>query len=368
LLYFFASDRIQGANSVVANQPSKLKDSSNGADLVIITHQTLAGSLTPLVEQRRSQGLSVAVVDIEDVYDEFSFGNKSPQAIKDFLSYASSTWSKAPRFLLLAGDTSFDPRNYLGLGNQDFVATKMIDTFTMEAASDDWFADFNNDGIPELAVGRLPVKTATEAAKMVAKIVGYDSGEPASGVLLVADANLGFDFEGTDSDLRALLPAGTDVQEVFRGRINDNTLTRSQLLAGINSGKKMVNYAGHGSHNIWNFSILTNRDSPNMTNSKLSLFVSMTCMNGYFLYPTALNESLAESWIKSPGGAIAAWASAGMTPPDGQAEMDLAVTNQLFGSTGTTIGEATVRAKAAVLDYDVRRTWILFGDPTTRLR
>jgi len=33
-----------------------------------------------------------------------------------------------------------------------------------------------------------------------------------------------------------------------------------------------------------------------------------------------------------------------------------------------TLGEAVRRAKAAVSDQDVRRTWILFGDPTTRLR
>lgn len=32
------------------------------------------------------------------------------------------------------------------------------------------------------------------------------------------------------------------------------------------------------------------------------------------------------------------------------------------------VGDATTRAKAAVSDLDVRRTWILFGDPSMRLR
>jgi hypothetical protein len=32
-----------------------------------------------------------------------------------------------------------------------------------------------------------------------------------------------------------------------------------------------------------------------------------------------------------------------------------------------TLGEATVRAKAAVSDGDIRRTWMLLGDPTMRL-
>jgi len=58
--------------------------------------------------------MKVALIDIEDLYDEFSFGNKSPKAIKDFLVSAKSNWRRAARFVLLVGDASLDPRNYLG--------------------------------------------------------------------------------------------------------------------------------------------------------------------------------------------------------------------------------------------------------------
>jgi len=40
----------------------------------------------------------------------------------------------------------------------------------------------------------------------------------------------------------------------------------------------------------------------------------------------------------------------------------------LFNGQGLTIGEAIIGAKQAVNNQDIRRTWILFGDPTTRLR
>ena len=40
----------------------------------------------------------------------------------------------------------------------------------------------------------------------------------------------------------------------------------------------------------------------------------------------------------------------------------------LFGNDLVTLGEATARAKASVSDQDIRKTWILFGDPTTYLR
>jgi hypothetical protein len=44
----------------------------------------------------------------------------------------------------------------------------------METASDDWLADFDGDGVAEMGVGRLPIRSALEAATVVAKIVAYD--------------------------------------------------------------------------------------------------------------------------------------------------------------------------------------------------
>lgn len=65
---------------------------------------------------------------------------------------------------------------------------------------------------------------------------------------------------------------------------------------------------------------------------------------------------------------MAVWTSSGMTEPQGQAIMNQELMSLLFNGESLTLGEATARAKAAVSDQDIRRTWILFGDPTTRLR
>ena len=77
--------------------------------------------------------------------------------------------------VLLVGDASFDSRNYLGLGDFDFLPTKLVETAVLETASDDWFADFDDDGLAEMALGRIPVRTAREAATLIAKIVGLQS-------------------------------------------------------------------------------------------------------------------------------------------------------------------------------------------------
>jgi hypothetical protein len=98
------------------------------------------------------------------------------------------------------------------------------------------------------------------------------------------------------------------------------------------------------------------------------MFVMMTCLNGYF-HDAAL-DSLAEALLKTErGGAVAVWASSGLTMPVEQALMNQELYRLLFANRpALTLGDATVRAKAVVSDGDIRRTWILFGDPTTRLK
>ena len=365
------SDQERRAASVIANRPSSWRVPSQAADFVIVTRAEFANAIEPLRSLRQSQGLNTVVVDIEDVYDEFSYGNRSPQALKDFLFYAETNWSLAPRFVLLAGDSSYDPKNYLGLGDYDLVPTRLIDTRLMETASDDWFAEFDGESAPTLSIGRLPVRSAIEAASVVAKIIGYDQSKAPEGVLLVSDTNDGYDFGVMSDQLRAFVPASTNVEEINRGQ-GDAATVKNSLLKALSRGPRVVNYAGHGAADQWRGGLLTSADAAALANKQsLSLFVSMTCLNGFFQDPAI--ESLAEVLVKSKGGAIAAWASSGMTEPRGQAEIDQQIFKLMFESMSIkgqprTIGEATSRAKTGVTDGDVRRTWILFGDPATRLR
>ena len=364
LLLAFTDGQAKNAAGISQNQPSNWRSTNQGADLIMITRGDLAASLGSLKSLRQSQGLAVATVDIQDIYDEFGFGHKTPYAVKDFLAYAKTSWKKAPQFVLLAGGASFDPRNYLGLGDYDVVPTKMVDTQVNETASDDWFADFSGRGLPELAIGRLPGRSAAELAGMVSKVVSYDSSTPSETALLVSDRNDGFDYEAATATIRSLLPETLRIEEINRSQLDDGT-ARAQLLAGINQGQKLINYAGHGSYSVWRGNILTTSDAGSFENaSSLSLFVSMTCQNGFFVDPRT--PSLAEALLKGNGGAVAVWASSGMTSPNNQATMNQEVIRQLFS--GGTIGQAMARAKASMPDFDVRQTWILFGDPSARIR
>ena len=174
-----------------ANVPSTLHQAGQAGDIVMIAPAAFQAALAPLKAFREGQGYTVRLVDIEDVYDEFSFGAKTPQAIKDFLVRATAQWSRPPRFLLLVGNATQDPRDYFGFGEPDYVPTKVVQTGAMEAASDDWFVDADDDGFADLAiVGRLPARSDAQVAAMVSKIIGYEQGAGGDwqrSVLLVSD-------------------------------------------------------------------------------------------------------------------------------------------------------------------------------------
>jgi autotransporter-associated beta strand protein len=368
-LLAFADDLTAHPASITANQPSNWNASNNGADLVIITHKDFRQAIEPLATLRRNQGFSVAVVDAEDVYDEFSYGAHSPTAIKAFLMNAAGTWARKPGYLLLVGDSSWDPRNFMDQGANDFVPTKLIDTNYMETASDDWLVDFTGLGNAAMALGRLPGRTAPEVSLMVSKILAYEQERelnvPLRGAVMVADTG----FESQSAQTRALLPAGVSKQSLDRAAIGNDDLMRGQLLEALNQGPMIVNFYGHGSVGVWTGAgVLDSELADTLTNTnRASIYLMMTCLNGYA--HDAYIDSLSESVLKAPnGGAVAVWASSGFTTPPPQFAMDSQFYRLLFGGQPLRIGEAARLAKLATSDLDVRRTWILLGDPTMRVR
>lgn len=216
-----------------------------------------------------------------------------------------------------------------------------------------------------MAIGRLPVSTTAALNTMVAKIINYESmtPDPTRGVMLVADNS----FEAASTAVQALLPAGMPVQTINRSSADDGT-THSQIVTSLNQGPRLANYFGHGSNQVWTGAeLLSAADAPGLTNqNRLTVFVMMTCFNGYF--QEIYGESLAEALLKSPGGGVAVWASSGMTDPAGQNQIDQELYRQLFGGAAPRLGDAVRAAKHSTGDADVRRTWILFGDPAMRLR
>jgi uncharacterized repeat protein (TIGR01451 family) len=368
--YAYTEASTESAASVVANRPSQWSSARHEADLLIVSHRDFIPALAPLVNLRQTEGLKTQVVDVDDVYDEFNFGEHSPYALKQFVT-AAGKWQTPPKYLLLVGDASVDPRNFLGAGNYDLVPTKIVATAELKTADDGWFGETDDSGVPNIAIGRLTVRTAAEAEAVIDKIVAYDTqstGPWSSQALLVSDQELGADFGAESNKIASMLPGGMTATRVD-AQTTDHDTARAQLLGALNSGSLLVNYLGHGSVDVWSgTSLLNGADVSSLTNGTQTPFVvSMECLNGFFhdVYQTSMAESFL---LAANGGAAAVWASSGLTEPEPQFVMDELLMQYLFSTEPATIGEATNAAKAGASDIDVRRTWNLFGDPSMRLR
>jgi uncharacterized repeat protein (TIGR01451 family) len=370
-LIAFSAAAISTADSLTHHIPSYLEDFRSGADVVIISNPAFTTGLAPLVQLRESQNHHVKLVTTDQVYDQYNFGERSPFAIRSFLNDAASHWQIKPQSILLVGDASFDPRDYLGLGDFDFVPTRMIETAAFKTSSDDWFTDFQSTGYATIPTGRLPVRTVADTQLVVAKIVNYELGTEAgpwnAQALLVADQNVNSNFSSAVVSAAALLPTTLSTSEILADG-QDPTAVRTQLLSSLNSGALLVDYQGHGAEQQWSFSDFFDNDAATaLTNGgHLPVYILMDCLNGFF--QDVYGQSLAEAVLLAPnGGGVAVWASSGFTEQPPQASMNQAFLVQLAAHPNESLGLMILKAKSGTTDNDVRRTWILFGDPAMKI-
>jgi hypothetical protein len=369
----FDSERLVTPPELAANTPSSWSDTngnSNGskaaANFYIFSNRSFLSNAATLKSVRDAEGIATEIIDVDDLYDEFNFGIRSPEAIRAFCKLASG-WKHAPSAVLLLGDASVDPRNYLGMGTFDYVPTKLVRTLLLRTAADDWFTDFNDDGIADIPVGRIPVDTPAEAALVIGKIAsrGTPSGPWANKSLFVADSSPEFDFAAVGASLSHQLPLSMNSQLIDFAHTSN---AHDDIIESMNSGSLLMTYIGHASVEIWANNVFSSADAMALTNGdRLPVVVALNCLNGYFhdVYTLSLTEAL----MKAPnGGAVAVWASSTLTEPDQQALMGNELFSNLFSSENLTLGQAVARAKAVATDPDVRKSWILFGDPTIRLR
>jgi hypothetical protein len=370
------SSALLAPDKVIPSVGRDLRDNVEGADYIAVAAPDFMKALQPLVDWRRSQGLRVTTVSIDDVYDTFSHGLPDPAAIRDFVRYARDTWpAPAPRFLLLVGDASYDYQGFLPNSTPNYVPTYLLTThFVGETASDNWFVSLDEaDDLPDLAVGRIPAQTAEQVATVVAKTLAYERSEAASPwlerALFVAD-NKQAEFQGMSDDLASdFLPAGYEVEKVYLGQTAD---PNSQILDSLRTGVGLVNYVGHGSMNVWaQEKIFQLSDIPRLNNaSALPLMVTMTCLVGYFHHPQA--SSMGEELLFKPdGGVVAALVPTSETLATDQRHLAEGFYRHLFGDAAS-VGEAIMLAKQDLpseraIMQDLVETFTLLGDPALSL-
>jgi hypothetical protein len=356
---------------IVTNQQSNLISSAHQADMIMIVPQAWMEALEPLAQARRAEGLTVAMVAIEDVYDTFSFGDVDPQAIREFLELAYSTWTRpAPAYVLLAGDGHYDPQDRLGTGNPSFMPVHMLQTFNLFAASDNYFAAVaGSDSLPDMAIGRLPARSADELASMVSKILAYESmGAPA-----VPTATIATDPGFTDQV--------TQVVSTFPG-VLQIVSTQSLPLASVReavrdafaAGDSHVAFYGHGSITQWGqgAGILKVADLATLPMGSPAVVAAYNCLSGYFQHPSV--QGLGEELIRiNSGGAVAVFAPTATTGSGSDLRAIERFVENAYSIGYRRAGDILTKVKidligTSTFSEDFVRTWTLIGDPAMKIQ
>lgn len=371
-------------------QPAlNLADPAGGADYIIISHPSLLAALAPLAEHRARQGLRVATVDVSAVYDTFGDGRLDAGAIKNFLAHAYARWpAPAPLYVLLAGDGSYDFKNYSGYNPPRLLPPYLapVDPWWGETAADNRLVTLAGaDNLPDMLIGRLAVSSAAEAATVVDKIIQYEASPPAGDwatrqVIVADNPDPAADFYGSADKLYSQLPDSYPGTRYYYGGsgsspayfYSDPAVLRANLLNTFNQGASLVAFYGHSSWEQWAVeSLLHLNDLGQLNNqNRLPVVLEMTCFTGFFHHPktTTFDESL----LRRPGGgAVAVWGSTGLGVSTGHDQLQAGFYEAVMQAGQPVLGSAILAGKlnlfATGFHQDLLDTFTLFGDPALNL-
>jgi hypothetical protein len=338
------------------------------ADYLIISHGTLIDSVQPLVEHHTALGRRVKVVDVADIYATYSGGVVDAAAIDTYV--ARATTALGVRWLLIAGADSIDYRDHDGDGSVGLVPSLYGDTgFNITFAPiDPAYADVDGDGLPDIAMGRLPARTPAEMDAMVATTLQAATRTAPRTVTLVSDTTDGVDF-AAENDAIAAEFAGWTVRraDVDRQGVDG---ARAELTAALAEGTAYTMYLGHSSTHQWTSLGLFDAAAASTTaSSHPTVVVQFGCWNTYYVSPHA--DTMSHAFMLNPNGAAAAVLGASTLT---SAANDIELAGYLaenLSSGSLTLGEALLDAKRSVdrnaggTTADVLLGWTLLGDPAS---
>ena len=352
-----------------AQVSSNLSGKNKQADYLMIAHPDLLDALSPLVNFHTSQGLSVEVINVAAIYDEFNHGVTSPAAIRSFIRHTRHKWRKpAPKMVLLAGDASWGAPSHKS-DRYTFLPTDHVLVGGFFAASDNALVAITEGSWrPDLAIGRLPAGNAQELSALVAKILARTKASSRTEHFATWISGADNAFQSISTDL-----ASTAQRQGFKSSLvfpsGDNNVDQKNVLSAFDRSDTLVHFLGHGGRFVW-------RTGPQDLNKAQDLFhaedllslperdalplvLSMTCSSGPFDHPSA--DSLAEQLLHLPKrGAFSVVAASSQVPASDQFSTE--IIDGLLRR-GKTIGAAVMEAKQKVGIRSVADAYNLLGDP-----
>lgn len=256
-------------------------------DLLIISPSEFTDELQPLVEHKNSVDMKTILIPLDTILssDHTSEGRDDAEKVKYYIKYAMETYDIS--FVLLVGgkkgqsDNWYVPVRYVSMDN-GWESRYMSDLYfadiynedgsfsTWNKDSDSMFSEWIEGNLPEdkdidlypdIAIGRLPCRSAQEVTIVVDKIISYETttfGESWFDKMLAiaGDTYLEIDdplWAGIEGELYA--NQAIDHMSDFsptRLFLSDGSLTGSDdVIDAFNDGFGFVYFVGHGNPRTW---------------------------------------------------------------------------------------------------------------------
>jgi hypothetical protein len=336
-----------------------------GADYLILAPQIFMAEAERLVSAKKSLGIRAVAVDTERAYDRYSGGHVEARAIAALIAEAAK---KGVKSVLLLGDDTFDYRNFTGRGALSLLPS--LDGWDAQfgrVPSENRYADVDGDGLPDVAIGRLPAQTVGQLQLLVAKsLTGFDGAPDRHVAVVDARGPQDVDFQARAQVMSTLL-GSTEIIDASQ----DPATVKNRIDMALRRGARSVHYFGHGSPTAWSSNAIWTSDDSARTQGAATSAVGFqwACFSQWYQY--LYGPSLGESLLLMPqGGLRASFGPAGISDPEAQKKLSDFVYRGFFRG-HLPLGESIRRAKRdALLQSDesavrgVVESWNLLGDPS----
>ena len=260
----------------VSVENSNLRGIQEGAKYIIIAPKLFITAANRLKTYRENEAIvpvSTIVVDVEQIYNEFSCGVLDVSAIRDFIKYGYDNWSITPQYVLLLGKGTFDYKNIAGFDDNFIPTWQTTESLRLLSSypSDDFFVNVDGtDANIDLAPGRITASNETEVNNYITKVIDYEQNSKRglwkNLITLVADDGLtSSGDEGSEhtrpSEIIAneKLPPSFDIKKIYladypvviTGAGRRKPDVNEEIINTINNGTLLINYIGHGSPELW---------------------------------------------------------------------------------------------------------------------
>lgn len=304
------------------------------ADMLILTSPIFMEQAQALGDYHAERdGLRSIVVDVNEIYNEFSTGIPDPTGIRDFVRMVYRRSAGNLRYLTLFGRASFDYRNINGVGQNYVPCYETLDQpeYELSFCTDDYYGlmgdneGSNSDGMVDLGIGRIPVSTVEEAETILKKIRHYDDlkavhGDWKTNLLLFADDDQSSYVENSETYYRmsdTLCPPLT-AKKVYCGAYSVVSTSSGVEIPGANAdvmrafdeGALAVLYTGHGGvKGLTGDNVFTDSDITELRNyDKVPFVFTATCE--FTKYDNPLLVSAGELMFLNPDGGTVAMLTA----------------------------------------------------------